>query len=223
MLDAASCRPSLLKEEGPASHNKGQTAQEKLAPGTNPDGEGVPLYGQELSMTEVSAIQSASIPLDRDVFTRTLIRELAGVLQDVIGLDDASGFISVVGQRMGGQINDGYKSALRVEKLDRQQVAQVLVDLKRRIQGDFFVVEENEERIVLGNRACPFADKVLGRPAMCMMTSNVFGSIAAENLGYAKVVLEETIAQGASGCRVAVYLKPTEKAQQASGREYLGG
>ena len=56
---------------------------------------------------------------------------------------------------------------------------------------------------------------------MCMMTSNVFGSIAADNLGYAKVVLEETIALGASGCRVTVYLKPTTQAQGASGREYL--
>lgn len=166
--------------------------------------------------------QTASIPLERDIFMRTLIRELAGTLQDVIGLDDASGFISVVGQRMGSQINDSYKRALEVGKLDRAQVAEVLVDLKRRIQGDFFVIEETEEKIVLGNRVCPFAEKVVGRPAMCMMTSNVFGSIAAENLGYAKVVLEETIAQGAAGCRVTVYLKPTEGAQQAIGREYLG-
>jgi hypothetical protein len=98
----------------------------------------------------------------------------------------------------------------------------VLVDLKRRIQGQFFIVEESEEKIVLGNRVCPFAEKVIGRPAMCMMTSNVFGSIAAENLGYAKVVLEETIARGSAGCRVIVYLQPTREAQQAVGREYLG-
>ena len=51
----------------------------------------------------------------------------------------------------------------------------------------------------------PFAEKVVGRPALCMMTSNVFGSIAAENLGYAKVVLEQAIARGDSGCRVVVY------------------
>ena len=38
-------------------------------------------------------------------------------------------------------------------------------------------MEENEDRIVLGNRRCPFGEKVLGRPSMCMMTSNVFGSI----------------------------------------------
>ncbi|HEX4025093.1 MAG TPA: methanogen output domain 1-containing protein [Steroidobacteraceae bacterium] len=165
---------------------------------------------------------AADIPLNRDVFLRTLIRELAGTLQDVVGLEDASGFISVVGQRMGSQLNDDYRRALQVTRLSRAQVADVLVDLKRRIQGQFFVIEQSDEKIVLGNRACPFADKVLGRPAMCMMTSNVFGSIAADNLGYAKVVLEQTIAQGAPGCRVAVYLKPGAEAQQHVGREYLG-
>jgi predicted ArsR family transcriptional regulator len=168
------------------------------------------------------SVQSANVPLQRDIFLRTLIRELAGTLQEVVGLQDASGFISVVGQRMGTQINDSYKSALAVTKLSRRQVGEVLVDLKRRIQGDFFVIEESEEKIVLGNRVCPFAEKVVGRPAMCMMTSNVFGSIAAENLGYAKVVLEQTIALGDPGCRVTVYLKPTPEAQRATGREYLG-
>ncbi len=58
---------------------------------------------------------------------------------------------------------------------------------------------------------------------MCMMTSNVFGSIAAENLGYAKVELQETIAEGHAGCRVVVYLRPTEEAEEAKGREYLKG
>ncbi len=167
------------------------------------------------------SVTAARIPLERDVFLRTLVRELAGTLQDIVGLEEAAGFISVVGQRMGSQINDDYKRALQVPKLDREQVAAVLVDLKRRIQGEFFIIEESDEKLVLGNKLCPFAEKVVGRPAMCMMTSNVFGSIAADNLGYAKVVLEETIALGASGCRVTVYLKPTTQAQAASGREYL--
>jgi predicted ArsR family transcriptional regulator len=174
-------------------------------------------------MTEPSAspVGDLPIPLERDVFLRTLIRELAGTLQDVVGMEEASGFISVVGQRVGEQINDGYRNALAVSNLSRQQVGDVLVDLKRRIQGDFFVIEESDEKIVLGNRACPFAEKVVGRPALCMMTSNVFGVIAAENLGYAKVSLEQTIAQGDPVCRVVVYLKPTEEAGRADGREYL--
>lgn len=162
-----------------------------------------------------------SIPLERDVFLRTLIRELSGTLQDVVGLEEASGFVSIVGQKIGDQINASYKSALRVEGLSREQVAAALVDLKRRIRGDFYILEEDDEKIVLGNNACPFAEKVVDRPAMCMMTSNVFGVIAAENLGYAKVELQETIARGHAGCRVVVYLKPTSEAQAADGREYF--
>lgn len=166
---------------------------------------------------------SVELPLERDVFLRTLIRELAGTLQDVVGMEEAAGFVSVVGQRVGDWINDSYRSALALPQLDRGQVAEVLVDLKRRIQGEFFVIEENDERIVLGNRACPFAEKVIGRPALCMMTSNVFGVVAADNLGYAKVSIEQSIALGDPGCRVVVYLKPTPEAQAAQGREYFQG
>ena len=144
-------------------------------------------------------------------------------MQDVVGLEESSGFISVVGQRIGDEIDHSYRTALGVERLSREQVADVLVDLKRRIQGDFFVIEQDDEKIVFGNRACPFAEKVLGRPALCMMTSNVFGVIAAENLGYAKVALEGTIAQGAPGCRVVVHLKPTAQSEAATGREYFRG
>jgi len=162
-------------------------------------------------------------PLERDIFLRSLLRELAGALQDIVGLEEASGFISVVGQRMGDQINQSYKEALQVSELSQSQVADVLVDLKQRIQGDFYVIEENEDKIVFGNRACPFGDKVLGRPALCMMTSNVFGSIAADNLGYGKVVLQDTIARGDPGCRVVLYLRPTDEAQSEDGREYFKG
>jgi len=168
-------------------------------------------------------VRNLEIPLERDVFLRTLIRELAGTLQDVVGLEEASGFISVVGQTMGRQINQDYKAALGISHLTREQIADALVDLKKRIQGDFYIIEQTDEKIVLGNRACPFAEKVIDRPAMCMMTSNVFGSIAAENIGYAKVELQETIAMGASGCRVVVYLTPTLEAEESHGREYFKG
>lgn len=163
------------------------------------------------------------VPLDRDIFLRSLIRELSGTLQDVVGLEEAAGFVSVVGQNIGRQLDKDYRAALEVSQLSRSQVARVLVDLKRRIQGDFFIIEETSEKIVLGNRACPFADKVVDRPSMCMMTSNVFGSIAAENLGYAKVELRETIASGSNRCIVVVYLKPTPEAEAAQGREYFKG
>ncbi len=168
-----------------------------------------------------TSISALDVSLERDVFLRTLIRELSGTLQEVVGLEEASGFISVVGQTMGRQIDKSYKSALKISNLSREQVADVLVDLKRRIKGDFYIIEQSDEKLVFGNRACPFAEKVLDRPAMCMMTSNVFGSIAADNLGYAKVELLKTIAEGESECRVVIYLQPTEEAEEAEGREYF--
>jgi len=172
-------------------------------------------------MNNHNRIPALEIPLERDLFLRNLIRELSGTLQEVVGLEEASGFVSVVGQKVGEQINEQYKTALKVDNLSREQVSEVLVDLKKRILGDFYIIEESAEKIVLGNLRCPFEEKVIDRPAMCMMTSNVFGVISAENLGYSKVALEETIARGDPGCKVTVYLKPTAEAETAEGREYF--
>jgi predicted ArsR family transcriptional regulator len=166
-------------------------------------------------------VPEAAVPLERDSFMRNLIRKLSGSLETMVGLEEASGFMSVVGRRIGLEINEDYREALDQPRLDREQVAQVLVDLKRRIQGDFYILEEHPDRIVLGNRACPFGDRVEDRPSMCMMTSNVFGVIAAENLGYAKVALEKTIARGDGECRVVVYLEPGDASDAAEGRTYF--
>ena len=172
-------------------------------------------------MSNDNRIPALELPLERDIFLRDLIRHLSGTLQDIVGLEEASGFVSVVGQRVGDQLNVAYRDGLGVTNLSREQVSDVLVDLKRRIQGDFYIIEENDDKIVLGNRQCPFEEKVIDRPAMCMMTSNVFGVITAENTGYARVVLDETIARGDSGCRVTVHLKPAPDETNLSGREYF--
>lgn len=171
-------------------------------------------------MVDSNDVSAADIPLERDVFLRSLLRELAGTLQEVVGIDEASGYISVVGGAIGEQLSETYRQALAVENLSREQVRDVLVDLKRRIQGDFYVIEEREDRIVLGNRACPFGRFVEGRPSLCMMTSNVFGSIAAQNLGYARVEVQEAIASGHTECRIVVHLRPADEVEPDA-REYF--
>jgi len=169
---------------------------------------------------KLNQVEQLDIPLERDGFCRSLISELAATLQDVVGLDEASGFISVVGQTIGRKINADYQRALGTQRLTREQVEMVLVDLKQRIKGDFSIEQSDEDKIVLSNTRCPFAEKVIGRPSMCMMTSNVFGSITADNLGYARVVLDETIADGCQGCKVSVYLKEDSSEGESEGREY---
>ncbi len=171
-----------------------------------------------------NSLKKLDLPLERDVFLRTLVRELSGVLEEVVGLEQAKGFISIVGQNIGEWINSEYCHKLNVERLNQQQVIDVLVDLKERIQGDFYLMSQNEEKIILGNKTCPFADKVKDRTSLCMMTSNVFGYITSQNLGYAKVCLEETIAKGDAGCHVVIYLTPQNaEAQEKEGNEYYRG
>jgi hypothetical protein len=165
-------------------------------------------------------LHSLPIPLNRDLFVRNLLRELVGSLADTMGPEGASTFVADIGERTGEQLNIYYRAALRSTSLTREQVAGVLVDLKRRIEGDFYIVEQSDEKVVLGNRACPFGNKVVGRPALCMMTSSVFGAIASKNLGYAKIEIKESIARRDPECRVTVFLKRTVEADAATGREY---
>jgi hypothetical protein len=48
----------------------------------------------------------------------------------------------------------------------------------------------------------------------------VFGRIAASNLGYARVDIDESIAQGHAGCLVTVHLRPSDDAASGA-REYF--
>jgi predicted ArsR family transcriptional regulator len=162
------------------------------------------------------------IPVDRDLFVRSLLREFTQSIVDKLGEKSAGAFVAEIGAVTGGQFDAYYRAALKSASLTRAQVAEALVDVKRRIQGDFYVVEQTDEKIVLRNRACPFGNKVLDRPALCMMTSSVFGAMASKNLGYAKVELKETIARRHGQCHVVVYLKPTVEAAAAPGREFTG-
>lgn len=164
-------------------------------------------------------VEQLDVDLNRDVFLRQLLHHLVGALQDTVGLHNAEGFISLVGQTIGEETNQLYRKLLGQHRLDQEQVIAVLLDLKRRINGDFYLIFSDKEKIVFGNRRCPFEQYVAGRPALCMMTSNVFGLIAAENLGYAKVVISEAFAQGHERCCVTLYLSVDHPAQ---GQEYFG-
>lgn len=162
-----------------------------------------------------------SVALERDQFLRKHLGELAGTLEEVVGREEASGFVSIVGQRIAEWLDQSYRDAHGVKALDYQQLAQALVDLKRRIQGGFSIEECTPERIVLVNTACPFGKEVRNRESLCMTTTSVFGTLAAENLGYAKVDVQEAIARGDAGCRIVIYLTETPEHARRPGIEYF--
>lgn len=158
----------------------------------------------------------------KDVFMRTVLRELTGVLEQTIGEREAEAYINYVGLALGRAINATYREAFSVLRLDPMQVASTLVDLKERIDGQFTIESMDSERIVLVNARCPFGDKVIGRTSLCRMTANVFGFVAAENLGYARVDIPEAIARGDEGCRVVINLTKPEEPPATSETEFFG-
>jgi anti-sigma regulatory factor (Ser/Thr protein kinase)/predicted ArsR family transcriptional regulator len=144
----------------------------------------------------------------KEAFLRALVVQLSQEVEASAGPEVSEDVVSSVGIAVGGQMEAAYRSARQLsERLSPAELADCYVQLKRAIGGRFRVVELAADRIVLENSRCPFGNAVRKAPALCRMTSSVFGGIAARNhSGGAAVVLEERIAVGDPGCRVVVYL-----------------
>lgn len=157
----------------------------------------------------------------KDTFLRSVLRELVGILESTVGENDAEAYINHVGLALGQALNDEYRAAFEEDRLDLRQVAFTLVDLKARIDGGFSIESMDRNEIVLVNTACPFGDKVVGRPSLCRMTANVFGHVVAENLGYARVGIHEAIARGDTRCRVTIGIVDPVQPVQTDDSEFF--
>ena len=146
----------------------------------------------------------------RESFLRALVVQLARAIEFQHGPDGAEAAVAQVGIDVGGQMEEEFRVAQGITgRLSPRELAECYVRLKHAIDGGFYVLEATPERIVLGNRRCPFGDVVRYAPALCRMTSAVFGGIAARNNDEGvDVTLEERIAVGDPGCRVIVDLSP---------------
>lgn len=173
-------------------------------------------------MSSAFEASAASPGFDKDAFMRTVIRELSGVLEETVGEREAAAYVNHVGLLIGRALNQDYRAAFGTTRLDPQQVATALVHLKERIDGGFSIEAIDADHITLVNSACPFGDKVIGRYSLCRMTVNVFGHIAAENLGYARVRIDEAIARGDNRCRVVVALQKADDVSEHEETEFFG-
>lgn len=164
-------------------------------------------------------IGSLAIDFDHHGLFNTLVADMADLLETIAGTDDACAYVSSIAARLGTDIEKQYKTALGLQHFNRAQLIEVLIDLKNRAGGAFSVIEQDEDRVVFGNCSCPLGQAAANHPSLCMLTSNIFGRLTANAVGYAAVDLEETIAKGAAGCRVVLHLKRTEPGPDT--REYF--
>ena len=158
----------------------------------------------------------------KEPFLRALTVELAQAVEAGQGPAAAEAVVAQVGANVGGRMEEAYRAARGIAgRLTTEQMADLYVRLKGAIDGDFYVVEADERKIVLGNRSCPFGAIVQRQPGLCRMTSSVFGGIAARNAGRSEVVLEERIALGDPECRVVVWLGDATAPDPDSAHRYV--
>lgn len=162
--------------------------------------------------------ETMPVALSQATFFADTLCTLAGGLEENVGPHSASALISDIGTAMGEAICAEYSAHAGPTPWPPHLIAEVLVDLKRRIGGAFRIESLTHDTLVLTNTHCPFADRVRGRESLCMMTTNVFGTIVARSTGYAAVDIPEALARGDCRCRVVIRLK---KDADADGYEFF--
>lgn len=161
-----------------------------------------------------SAAGSDAAGQGREEFLSRFAGSLCETIENVVGLEDAEAFIGIVGRRMGQC--EGVR--MDTPGAAPEDIAQHLVAFKQRIGGAFEVEEIDGSTITFVNTRCPFAQEAKGRPSLCKMTTNVFGRVAADATGYARVHVKEALAFGDCRCLVTVDL---EWSDDGDGQEFF--
>lgn len=148
---------------------------------------------------------STKTSLTGSIFLSKLITQYAFIHEKTVG-KSAAEYIRQIGLRTGEWIEDFYGN--REDEWSVNKYAEVIVDLKNSIGGEFNISSINPEYVVVKSNRCPFGELVKDAPHLCNMTSSVFGGIASRKFGYSKVDLKKRIAVGDPGCEVVIYFQP---------------
>lgn len=142
----------------------------------------------------------------RESFMLELIAHLSKLTDFLFGNHLGREYIVAIGLQMGEAIDERFKRFHRISgRLSLDQYASLVVNLKQSIGGDFYLVEKASNKVVVASNTCPFGGIITKAPNLCMITSGVFGGIAALNFGFGKVVLRKRIGLGEPRCEVCIY------------------
>ncbi len=158
--------------------------------------------------------------LTTESYLNTFI-EQASNMSDGATCDTLQAFIQKIVLSSSNLLEESYRNQLNISgQLTREQYAELIVTLKNTIGGKFSVSEITDNKISLHTDRCPFGEIIENAPALCHMTSSIFGGIAARNYGYAKVELKKRIALGSNHCEICIHSDPAE-AEEIIGDEYF--
>lgn len=136
-------------------------------------------------------------------FLCKLITQYAHIHHRTIG-SKAQEYIKQLGIRTG----EWFESYYQIHDWTPDHYADVIVDIKNSIGGEFYISEVTPHYVIVKAHSCPFGEFVKDAPHLCTMTSSVFGGIAARHFDYGEVSLRKRIALGDAGCEVLIAFVP---------------
>ncbi|MCA8882185.1 MAG: methanogen output domain 1-containing protein [Rhodobacteraceae bacterium] len=148
---------------------------------------------------------------DRSDFAISLLANLSDMFVAMDSVSATEDAIAYAGRLFARELTERLMEQNGDEPLDHKDLAEAMVEMKRRIGGEFDIVSADPEKIVLRARVCPFGKRVVGRPQLCTMTKQVFAQMAEDHVGHGQVDIPKSIARGDRACEVVINLVPQKR------------
>jgi signal transduction histidine kinase len=157
-------------------------------------------------------------PLTRESLMLQLITHLSKLTYSLFDDHFSREYIMAASLRMAQAIDKKCKEAYgNDDHLSLEQFINLQLSTSDKL---FHLTEKAENKVVVCSNTCPFEKIINEVPNLCMVTSAIFGGIAALNFGFSKVSLRKQIVLGDSCCEVCIYVKNDEESAQEDGIVY---
>ncbi len=159
--------------------------------------------------------------LDAGAIAYDILGTAAALGEAALGPEAISLCLDALGPLVGGEVEDQYRKRWNEWKqLTPAQYGYLVADLYGAMGGASALASADAEKVTVNSLRCPFGRTALASESLCTFTSSLFGTIAANNFGYAWVVRKHQTPVSEVECETTVYLTPSVRHEMDRGIEY---
>ena len=126
-----------------------------------------------------------------------------------------------IGAKIGRDVASEYQRTHTVGRpFSREDFVRCIEHLGESWGCGYRKVEEETDRIEFCVGTCPLADAATQYPDICELENGIFGGIAGDELGFAKVCVNRSNGASPKYCRILVHITQTKRNLAAEGSVY---
>ncbi|MCX7338572.1 MAG: methanogen output domain 1-containing protein [Alphaproteobacteria bacterium] len=157
---------------------------------------------------------------DKVFFLSTILEELVGAIESLVGFEEAAGLMHIVGHNIAEKVHPHSEEG---HLLTADQALSIFNDCMKAKGGEAYLLSPDPDKRVIKIKECLFGkEHVKNHPSLCKLTTSILGRFIAQNHGYSRIEIKETIAQGCAECHINIDLKPSSDTESSHGIEFFG-